>query len=109
MAGLEIIYQNIHIYTPCHNTEEAYFLGSMLCIKPYSYLSFIKSFSNQQYFDIASPHDDIKVIIYFGSIMPDEVKIISMTELLTIQVLCERVLQIKEIKENINKKAFIFP
>lgn len=105
MAGLEIIYQNIHIFSSCHNIEEAYFLGAMLCVKPYSYLSCINSFSKNRCFTITQPcFDNIIVTIYFGSVMPGEVYIISMNDLLKIQILCERVIHIKEFKQKKNEE-----
>ena len=109
MAGLAIIYNNMNIYTICENLEHAYFLGAMLCVKPYSYLSCINAFSLKHSFTISPSYSDITVTIYFGSIMPNDAQVISMNELLKIQNLCERIIVINEFKKKNEGKKNLIP
>jgi len=99
MAGLEIIYQDEHVFIRCLHMEQAYFIGSMLSLKPYSYLYCIESFSNHSNVTITPPYNDITITIYFGMLIPYQVRIISMEELFKIEVFCERAFLVNEFKK----------
>lgn len=89
MYGIEIIYELIHTFTPCSTLEQAYFISSLLCINPFSYIDLISSYSNCRSFTI-SRENDIKVTIYFGLVIQPDAIHIQLHDLSKIHVLHKR-------------------
>jgi hypothetical protein len=89
MCGIEIVYDVLHTFTPCESLEQAYFISTLLCITPFSYLDFISSYSTCKFFTI-SREKDITITIYFGSVIPSEATYVSLHDLSNINLLCKR-------------------